>query len=243
VRLNRGEAIASRKAAASRTELAEPSVAWQWAITGGDIVDLVGNATTCDPNQQGGKSGYWNDTVILVTWDDWGGWYDHVQPPLPNAPNFGYFNGSGQYYVYGFRVPLLVVSAYMATANTDGTGGYVSGVWNTGGSAPTACPLSTMPQYCHDFGSILNFIEYVFGRNESSLGEIYAHFPYADHFALDGPNSPTCSSTTCPYSLADFFNFNNAASGFTSISTPYPASYFITYGGSPQDPDEDASEN
>jgi phospholipase C len=47
-----------------------------------------------------GKSGYWADTAILITWDDWGGWYDHVAPPILNS------------YEYGFRVPLIVISPY-----------------------------------------------------------------------------------------------------------------------------------
>ncbi len=47
-----------------------------------------------------GKSAYWNDTVIFITWDDWGGWYDHVPPPQYNS------------YELGFRVPLIVVSPY-----------------------------------------------------------------------------------------------------------------------------------
>jgi phospholipase C len=47
-----------------------------------------------------GKSKYWKSTVILVTWDDWGGWYDHVQPPHRD------------YQGLGFRVPLLAISAY-----------------------------------------------------------------------------------------------------------------------------------
>lgn len=46
---------------------------------------------------------YWDDTVIFILWDDWGGWYDHV-PPLVNATGFC------QSYCYGFRVPLMVVS-------------------------------------------------------------------------------------------------------------------------------------
>jgi phospholipase C len=50
-----------------------------------------------------GKSAYWSDTAVLVLWDDWGGWYDHVKPPID--PTYGY-------YEYGFRVPLLVVSPY-----------------------------------------------------------------------------------------------------------------------------------
>ena len=57
-----------------------------------------------------GQSPYWKNTVIFITWDDWGGWYDHVAPPIDAT--FGF-------YEYGFRVPLLVVSPYT-------TAGYVS---------------------------------------------------------------------------------------------------------------------
>lgn len=49
--------------------------------------------------------GYWLNTAILITWDDWGGWYDHV-PPAKHPD--GWCNS----YCYGFRVPLLVVSTY-----------------------------------------------------------------------------------------------------------------------------------
>jgi phospholipase C len=48
-----------------------------------------------------GNSPYWQSTAIIVTWDDWGGWYDHKLPVL---------NGNG--YESGFRVPLLFISAY-----------------------------------------------------------------------------------------------------------------------------------
>jgi len=47
-----------------------------------------------------GNSQYWADTAIFITWDDWGGWYDHVAPSVINS------------YEYGFRVPLIVVSPY-----------------------------------------------------------------------------------------------------------------------------------
>src|SRR5215471_2365188 len=54
------------------------------------------------------NSPYWANTVIIVTWDDWGGWYDHVAPY--KVVNDGVSWGSG--YVYGFRVPLIVISPY-----------------------------------------------------------------------------------------------------------------------------------
>lgn len=47
-----------------------------------------------------GTSRYWKDTVIFITWDDWGGWYDHVKPPVYNS------------YELSFRVPLIVMSPY-----------------------------------------------------------------------------------------------------------------------------------
>jgi len=47
-----------------------------------------------------GKSQYWDSTAIFIAWDDWGGWYDHVDPPKVDAMG------------PGFRVPLLIVSPY-----------------------------------------------------------------------------------------------------------------------------------
>jgi phospholipase C len=93
-----------------------------------------------------GSSSYWANTAIIVTWDDWGGWYDHVAPPqaLVNCSQWG----CG--YVYGFRVPLIVISPYARAA-------YISHTQ-------------------HDFGSILKFIEETYGLN--SLG--YADAPADD---------------------------------------------------------------
>jgi phospholipase C len=51
-----------------------------------------------------GGSPYWSNTAILIAWDDWGGWYDHVAPPIVNS------------YEYGFRVPMIVVSPYAKPA-------------------------------------------------------------------------------------------------------------------------------
>ena len=42
----------------------------------------------------------WDSSAIFVSWDDWGGFYDHVVPPSVDA------NG------YGLRVPGIVISPY-----------------------------------------------------------------------------------------------------------------------------------
>jgi phospholipase C len=42
----------------------------------------------------------WESTVLFLSWDDWGGFYDHVVPPSVDV------NG------YGLRVPGLVISPY-----------------------------------------------------------------------------------------------------------------------------------
>jgi phospholipase C len=46
------------------------------------------------------RSPCWTSTTILLSWDDWGGFYDHVVPPKIDE------NG------YGLRVPGLVISPY-----------------------------------------------------------------------------------------------------------------------------------
>jgi phospholipase C len=122
-----------------------------WVIPDGADSDHASGNDGCGPswvtsiiNAIGGSQ-YWSNTAILLTWDDWGGWYDHVAPTIVND---GSSWGSG--YVYGFRVPLIVISPYAKPA-------YISHVK-------------------HDFGSILKFIESTFSL--PTLG--YADVPADD---------------------------------------------------------------
>ena len=98
------------------------------------IVNAIGESSCKNPD----GSSYWNTTAIFITWDDWGGWYDHEPPTLLSVPS----QGQGDYQ-YGFRVPLLVVSAYT--------------------------PLGYVDNGRYDFGSILRFIEHNFGIPEGAL--------------------------------------------------------------------------
>jgi phospholipase C len=53
------------------------------------------------------KSPDWNSTAIFLSWDDWGGFYDHVVPPAVDQ------NG------YGLRVPGIVISPYAKSGFID----------------------------------------------------------------------------------------------------------------------------
>jgi phospholipase C len=88
-----------------------------------------------------GQSSYWQNTVVLVTWDDWGGWYDHVPPPQNNT-------GWCLSYCYGFRVPLLMISA--------------------------ATPPNCIDNNVYDFGSILAYVEDTFALGRMGHADSYA---------------------------------------------------------------------
>lgn len=55
------------------------------------------------------KSPYWDSTAIILTWDDYGGFYDHVPPPQMDK------------YGYGPRVPTIVISPYAKKGFIDHT--------------------------------------------------------------------------------------------------------------------------
>jgi phospholipase C len=56
-----------------------------------------------------GTSPYWQNTAIIVLWDDWGGWYDNAPPQWVT------------YSRLGFRVPMIVISPYAKPHNVSHT--------------------------------------------------------------------------------------------------------------------------
>jgi hypothetical protein len=53
---------------------------------------------------------YWNNTVIFLTWDDFGGFYDHIPPPVADTL---IQNGVQANLGYGIRVPGLIISPWV----------------------------------------------------------------------------------------------------------------------------------
>ncbi|MGH3118581.1 MAG: phospholipase C [Gaiellales bacterium] len=55
------------------------------------------------------RSKYWPTTVVIITWDDFGGFYDHVPPPHLDVMGLGP------------RVPLLIISPWSKAGYVDST--------------------------------------------------------------------------------------------------------------------------
>jgi phospholipase C len=55
-------------------------------------------------NSIGENPNLWKNTAIIITWDDWGGFFDHVKPDQIDVQGLG------------FRVPMIVVSPYARPA-------------------------------------------------------------------------------------------------------------------------------
>ncbi len=111
-----------------------------------------------------GTSPYWKSTAIFIFWDDYGGWYD------PEPPKMVDYDG------LGFRLPLLIVSAYAKSGYVDHT------------------------QYEH--GSILRWIENNFALKQLAASDARATAP-DDAFDFTKP-ARVFSPVPAPYDLGYF---------------------------------------
>ena len=88
------------------TDGSKPLAPVTWVVPTGKDSDHPGQHSDTGPSWVAdivntiGASSNWKDTAIVVLWDDWGGFYDHVPPPQLD------------YLGLNFRVPMLVISPY-----------------------------------------------------------------------------------------------------------------------------------
>jgi phospholipase C len=121
------------------------------------------------------ESSYWMSSAILVTYDEGGGYYDHVAPPQLLTVDHGF---NMPLHGYGQRVPLLVVSPY-AKEN------YVS---------------DTLLNHM----SILRFIEYNWNLPSLNQNVTDSN-NLLDLFYFDGPpRAPIILTSTGPYSVSSY---------------------------------------
>lgn len=86
-----------------------------WVVPEDSYSDHAGTDTDEGPswvgdivNEIGARPQLWNSSVIIILWDDWGGWYDNVAPPTLD------FRG------YGIRTPMLILSPYAKQEQDNG---------------------------------------------------------------------------------------------------------------------------
>ena len=90
-------------------------------------------------------AGLWDDTVFLLTWDDWGGFDDHVAAPdVEHTPD-------GVQLAYGPRVPLLLFGGRVRPGIDSRWTSHVSigrTCWTCSGCPRSGCPASTTHPHC-----------------------------------------------------------------------------------------------
>lgn len=77
----------------------------------------IGQAWVADKIKALMNSAYWKDSVLFFVYDEGGGFFDHVPPPMACAadnikPRLRSFHLPGTFEQYGYRVPFVVVSPY-----------------------------------------------------------------------------------------------------------------------------------
>jgi phospholipase C len=116
----------------------------------------------------------WRRTLLVICYDEWGGFYDHVAPsaaPIPPASAAaGDLDG-----LRGFRVPCLVVSAYarrrtVSHLELDHTSVLRFIEWRWG-----LAPLTERDRTATNLGAALNFRR----RNTRAPGYLFPPGPYA----------------------------------------------------------------
>ncbi|HYM11538.1 MAG TPA: alkaline phosphatase family protein [Bryobacterales bacterium] len=111
----------------------------------------------------------WPGTVLIITFDEWGGFFDHVPPPRAAAPNNvdqDLVNGQA---LLGFRVPAIVVSPFTRNqapflmASREAADGYAAAPGFTPRPPRRRSPAALVNHTVFDHTSVLKLIEWRWG--------------------------------------------------------------------------------
>ncbi len=89
----------------------------------------------------------WNTTAIFLTWDDFGGLYDHVVPPVGPNPQIE----------FGFRAPLIVISPYARPHYIDSTQYNFASMLKFVETVLDLPSLGEMDKQAHNLINVFNF--------------------------------------------------------------------------------------
>jgi phospholipase C len=121
------------------------------------FINQIYNAVTTSPN--------WNSTVFIINYDEWGGFFDHVPPPVAPVPAATRAAGIAEgidvddpfFGLLGFRIPNLIVSpfarrGYVASEQFDHTSVLKMIEWRFG-----LPPLTVRDQTANNIADVLDF--------------------------------------------------------------------------------------
>lgn len=119
----------------------------------------------------------WSSTVIVLTWDDFGGFYDHVTPP--SVDKLG----------YGFRVPFMVISPY-AHVNGNPDNSHVD---------HTQLEFSSVIQFAEQVFNLPSL-----GRRDATAGDLMSALDFSQVWNSTDILSPrTCPKSVIPPDVID----------------------------------------
>jgi phospholipase C len=128
-------------------------------------------------------SSCWKKTLLVITYDEHGGCYDHVPPPLAMPPDAHAQDGFA-FDRYGVRVPAVIVSPYMPPGSIVRV-------------APDGLPHQG-PPYPFDHTSILATLRQLFDLGPPLTGRDAAAPDLLDPLSLNDPTNDGPSSVTPP---------------------------------------------
>jgi len=156
------------------------------------------------------NSDYWQSTAIVITWDDYGGFYDHVAPPQIDQSGLG------------FRVPTLVISPWAKPGFIDHTQYEFSSMLALAEHTFNLSSLHTRDAVSNDMNNSFDFNQspqaaliepanYVAEPAPTPTPTYYASpLATASPSSSSSPPSPTTTQVTTP-------------STYSPVKSPFPA--------------------
>jgi len=157
----------------------------------------------------------WPRTVFVITYDEWGGFFDHVAPPRAAAPNLVDPDIVRGRSLLGFRIPVCVASPFSRVRN-HGDHGQEGGQGQNDDEHASRVVSSRF-----DHTSVLKMIEWrwnlapLTARDASSRITNLAHaldFDHPDFSVPDLPLPPAPAPAPCPPAAARSLNVTNSES-------------------------------
>jgi phospholipase C len=182
---------------------------------------------------------YWRNTAIFITWDDWGGLYDHVAPPNVDFNNTAYpVEG------FGIRVPGLMISAWARAGMVDHSlysfDSYATFFENlfTGGARLNPTQLGN-PDHRPDIRDAITQVTFVDGHTEQ-VGDLLNEFDFKQDplptlvLSTHTPVGITVLCNTNPHNTSDYCRLPTVTISWQSVTSPEvpgPFTYHILRDG------------